>query len=94
MKREDVINELNELIHDSPVRIPSEVMTGLKDALAYIEGLPVNPLDPVKPVPIEGGPIFWIEKDKICGYKCPVCHDYIAKYDKYCDCGRPLIWED
>ena len=48
---------------------------------------------PVKPEPIKGGPIFWMEKDKICGYKCPVCGDYIAKGDKHCDCGRELTWE-
>ena len=38
MNRQEIINELNELIHDSPVRFPVEAMTGLKDALAYIEG--------------------------------------------------------
>ena len=37
MNRQEIINELNELIHDSPVRFPVEAMTGLKDALAYIE---------------------------------------------------------
>ena len=35
--REDVINELNGLIHDSPERFSVEVMTGLKNALKYIE---------------------------------------------------------
>ena len=37
MKREEIICELNELIHDSPVRVPVEVMEGLKHALEYIE---------------------------------------------------------
>ena len=37
MKREDVVKELNELIHDSPVRLPAEVMKGLKDARDYVE---------------------------------------------------------
>ena len=37
MKREDVINELNELIHDSPERLSVEVMDCLKHALEYIE---------------------------------------------------------
>lgn len=35
--RNDVLNELNDLIHNSPVRIPKEVMEGLKHALDYIE---------------------------------------------------------
>lgn len=42
MKREDVINELNELIHDSPVRVPVEFMDGLRHALEYIENNPEN----------------------------------------------------
>ena len=90
MERQEIISELNELIHDSPVRYPAEAMKGLKDALEYIEGQP----EPVKPEPINGGPIFWMEKDKFCGYKCPVCGDYIAKGDKHCDCGRELTWEE
>ena len=35
--RKAVIDELNELIHNSPIRIPKEVMDGLKHALDYIE---------------------------------------------------------
>ena len=33
------INELNYLIHDSPVRVPVEFMKGLKDAVECIEDL-------------------------------------------------------
>ena len=39
MTSKEVLNELNELIHDSPVRVPAEVMTGLKDAVDCIEYL-------------------------------------------------------
>lgn len=39
MNSKDVIKELNELIHDSPVRIPVEFMTGLKNALQCIEDM-------------------------------------------------------
>ena len=37
VKREEILSELNELIHDSPVRVPVEVMNGLKHTLEYIE---------------------------------------------------------
>lgn len=35
--REEVLSELNELVHDSPVRVPAEVMDVLRHALEYIE---------------------------------------------------------
>ena len=89
MERQEIISELNELIHDSPVRFPVEVMTGLKNALAYIESKP----EPVKPKPIIGGSINWMVKESICAYQCPVCGGYIAKGDRHCDCGRELTWE-
>ena len=37
MTREEVVNELNYLIHDCPERIPEEARNGLKHALAYID---------------------------------------------------------
>lgn len=37
MTKQQILEELNELIHDSPVRFPVEAMQGLKDALKYIE---------------------------------------------------------
>ena len=37
MTREEIINELNEIIHDSPVRVHAEVMDVLRHALEYIE---------------------------------------------------------
>ena len=39
MSSKDAIKELNELIHDSPVRLPVEVMKGLKDAVECIEDM-------------------------------------------------------
>ena len=42
VKREEILSELNELIHDSPVRVPVEVMNGLRHALEYIENNPEN----------------------------------------------------
>ena len=89
MERQEIISELNELIHVSPVRYPAEAMKGLKDALSYIESQP----EPVKPEPIKGGSTEWWQKLIICSYKCPVCGGYIAKGDKHCDCGRELTWE-
>ena len=89
MIKNQIISELNYLIHDSPERLPVEVMTGLKNALVYIESQP----EPVKPEPIKGGSINWMVKQSICAYQCPVCGGYIAKGDKHCDCGRELTWE-
>ena len=60
----------------------------LRDAIRTIEKE-----KPVKPEPIKGGSINWMVKQSICAYKCPVCGDYIAKGDKYCDCGLELTWE-
>lgn len=37
MTKQEILSELNELIHDSPVRLPIEVMKGLKDSVEYIE---------------------------------------------------------
>ena len=37
-ERDDVLGELDEVIHNSPERLPVEVMKALKDARAYIEG--------------------------------------------------------
>ena len=39
MTVKEVLTELNELIHDSPVRVPVEFMEGLKDAVDCIEDL-------------------------------------------------------
>ena len=39
MTAKETINELNYLIHDSPVRVPVEFMKGLKDAVECIEDL-------------------------------------------------------
>ena len=39
MTSKEVLTELNELIHDSPVRVPVEFMKGLKDAVDCIEDL-------------------------------------------------------
>ena len=39
MTIKEVLTELNELIHDSPVRVPVEFMKGLKDAVDCIEDL-------------------------------------------------------
>ena len=41
MTKQQILEELNELIHDSPVKFPVEAMQGLKDALKYIEGVSV-----------------------------------------------------
>ena len=39
MNSKETLNELNYLIHDSPVRVPVEFMKGLKDAVDCIENL-------------------------------------------------------
>ena len=39
MTSKEVLTELNELIHDSPVRVPVEFMDGLKNALQCIEDM-------------------------------------------------------
>ena len=39
MTSKEVLAELNELIHDSPVRVPVEFMKGMKDAVDCIEDL-------------------------------------------------------
>lgn len=106
LSREGIIGGLNAIKSFIELYIPDMTVNytnGTQNCHFSSEIMAVNVLldairtiekeKPVKPEPIKGGAINWMEKRSICGYKCPECGGYIARGDKHCDCGRELIWE-
>ena len=60
LNREETIQELRELIHEYPIRIPEAVRRGLKDALAVLDPDPrVLTLEELQQLPAQA--IVWID---------------------------------
>ena len=95
-RRDSGLYMLAGLVLGSVNRMPeAEAYTEAKKRIENMEKIIDQIPEPVKPEPIEGGIAGWMQKMKICKYKCPICGDYIANGDIHCDgCGRELIWDE